>query len=51
MKRPIILLLANGLLGACHASQVTPSLVAPFDEDGKTVEIKINYPPFPWQNE
>jgi uncharacterized protein (DUF2141 family) len=23
----------------------------PFDEDGKTVEIKILYPPFPWQNE
>ena len=22
----------------------------PFDEDGKTVEIKIDYPPFPWQN-
>jgi hypothetical protein len=21
-----------------------------FDEDGKTVEIKIMYPPFPWQN-
>jgi hypothetical protein len=21
-----------------------------FDEDGKTVEIKIYYPPFPWQN-
>ena len=23
----------------------------PFDEDGKTVEIKIYYPPFPWQNQ
>jgi len=23
----------------------------PFDEDGQTVEIKIYYPPFPWQNE
>jgi hypothetical protein len=22
-----------------------------FDENGKTVEIKIMYPPFPWQNE
>jgi uncharacterized protein (DUF2141 family) len=21
----------------------------PFDEDGQTVEIKIMYPPFPWQ--
>jgi hypothetical protein len=21
-----------------------------FDEDGKTAEIKIMYPPFPWQN-